>query len=96
MLNYETEWMTRDEIVAATYEALRGMARLKYERGQVPAEAVAAALDAIATLAVAAVPEGLAATVTAFIGRAGAYSRRNRACASRSRLRSPCWSTRRW
>ena len=48
MLNYETEWMTRDEIVAATYEALRGMARLKYERGQVPAEAVAATLDAIA------------------------------------------------
>ena len=57
MLNYETEWMTRDEIVAATYEALRGMTRLKYERGQIPAEAVAATLDAIA-LSEAAVARG--------------------------------------
>jgi B12-binding domain/radical SAM domain protein len=48
MLNYETEWMARDEIVAATYEALRGMTRLKYERGQIPAEIFGATLDAIA------------------------------------------------
>ena len=47
MLNYETEWMTRDEIAAATYEALRGMTRLKYERGQIPAEVFGATLDAI-------------------------------------------------
>jgi B12-binding domain/radical SAM domain protein len=33
MLNYETEWMTRDEIVAATYEAMRRLARLKRDWG---------------------------------------------------------------
>jgi B12-binding domain/radical SAM domain protein len=47
MLSYETTWMTRDEIVAATYEALRGMTRLKYERGQITAETFGATLDAI-------------------------------------------------
>jgi B12-binding domain/radical SAM domain protein len=47
MLNYETEWMTRDEIVGATYEALRGMTRLKYERGQITAEVFGKTLDAI-------------------------------------------------
>jgi B12-binding domain/radical SAM domain protein len=33
MLNYETDWMTRDQIVAATYEAMRRLARLKREWG---------------------------------------------------------------
>jgi radical SAM superfamily enzyme YgiQ (UPF0313 family) len=47
MLSYETTWMTRDEIVAATYAALRGMTRLKYERGQITAETFGATLDAI-------------------------------------------------
>jgi radical SAM superfamily enzyme YgiQ (UPF0313 family) len=47
MLNYETDWMTREEIVSATYDALRGMTRLKYERGQIPAEVFGATLDAI-------------------------------------------------
>jgi hypothetical protein len=49
MLNYETTSMTRDEIAAATYEALRGMTRLKYERGQIPAEVFAAILETIGT-----------------------------------------------
>ena len=31
MLNYETEWMTRDQIVAATYEAMRRLAAVKRE-----------------------------------------------------------------
>lgn len=31
MLSYETEWMTRDEIVEATYDAAFGMNELKYE-----------------------------------------------------------------
>lgn len=47
MMNYETDWMTREEIVSATYDALRGMTRLKYERGQIPAEVFGATLDAI-------------------------------------------------
>jgi B12-binding domain/radical SAM domain protein len=44
MLNYETAWMTRDEIAAATYEALRRLARLKQEWGQMDAAACAATL----------------------------------------------------
>ncbi|HEX9148935.1 MAG TPA: TIGR04190 family B12-binding domain/radical SAM domain protein [Thermoanaerobaculia bacterium] len=47
MLNYETEWMTRDEIVAATYEALRRMTRLKREWGQIDGEVSEAAVAAI-------------------------------------------------
>jgi len=31
MLNYETEWMTRGQIVAATYEAMRRLAQVKRE-----------------------------------------------------------------
>lgn len=33
MLNYETDSMTRDEIVAASYEAMRRLAKLKHEFG---------------------------------------------------------------
>jgi hypothetical protein len=33
ILNYETEWMNRDEIVASTYEAGRRLNRLKAEFG---------------------------------------------------------------
>lgn len=47
MLNYETAWMTRDEIAAATYEALRGMTRLKNERGQISRDALIETLAAI-------------------------------------------------
>lgn len=35
IMNYETEWMTRDEIVFSTYEAGLGMNRLKAEKGLV-------------------------------------------------------------
>lgn len=42
VLNYETEWMSRDEIVAATYEAGLRLNRLKAEHGLVdPAQAAA-------------------------------------------------------
>ena len=44
MLSYETEWMSRDEIVAASYEALRRMTRLKEEWGYLDAGAAEAAL----------------------------------------------------
>jgi B12-binding domain/radical SAM domain protein len=44
VLNYETEWMNRDEIVAATYEAGRRMNQLKLEHGLVEPE-IAAATD---------------------------------------------------
>jgi hypothetical protein len=37
MLNYDTTWMTRDEIAAATYEAMRRLARLKHEWGRTDA-----------------------------------------------------------
>jgi hypothetical protein len=33
ILNYETEWMTRDEIVSSTYEAGKRLNRLKVEFG---------------------------------------------------------------
>ena len=32
-LNYETEWMSRDELVSSTYEAALGLNRLKLEHG---------------------------------------------------------------
>lgn len=47
MLNYETEWMTRGQIVAATYEAMRRLNRLKAEWGFLGAEACAAANERI-------------------------------------------------
>jgi B12-binding domain/radical SAM domain protein len=34
-LNYETNWLTRDELVAVTYEAGRRLNRLKYEKGRI-------------------------------------------------------------
>ena len=59
MLNYETEWMTRDQIVAATYEALRGMTRFKNERGQISREVCTETLAAIdaSENAVAGIPQ---------------------------------------
>jgi hypothetical protein len=36
VLNYETEWMNRDQIVAATYEAGRRLNQIKAEYGVVP------------------------------------------------------------
>jgi len=44
VLNYETEWMNRDQIVAATYEAGRRLNRLKAEHGIIEST-VAAATD---------------------------------------------------
>lgn len=38
MLSYETEWMTVDEIVAATYDGAAGMNELKYEYGVIDVE----------------------------------------------------------
>lgn len=42
VLNYETEWMTRDEIVAATYEAGLRLNRLKAQYGLLDPEVAAA------------------------------------------------------
>jgi B12-binding domain/radical SAM domain protein len=47
MLNYETEWMTRDQIVAATYETMRRMARLKREWGFLDEQAFTEAVGII-------------------------------------------------
>lgn len=47
MLNYETRWMTRDQIVAATYESLRRLTRLKSEWGFLNERSAAAAEAAI-------------------------------------------------
>ncbi len=47
MLSYETAWMNRDEIVAATYEALRRLTRLKREWGFLDDAASRAALRSI-------------------------------------------------
>jgi hypothetical protein len=52
VLNYETEWMNRDEIVAATYEAGSRMNQLKAKYGLIEPE-VAAATDKRITRAVA-------------------------------------------
>jgi radical SAM superfamily enzyme YgiQ (UPF0313 family) len=41
VLNYETDWMTRDEIVAATYEAGRLMNRMKADFGVITPEKAA-------------------------------------------------------
>jgi B12-binding domain/radical SAM domain protein len=61
MLSYETAWMTRDEIVAATYEALRRMTRLKSEWGQIDEASCAAAIAAIdaSEKAIASIDEAL-------------------------------------
>jgi B12-binding domain/radical SAM domain protein len=37
-LNYDTQWMTRGEIAAATYEGMRRLARLRREWGRLEAE----------------------------------------------------------
>ncbi|MBI4284431.1 MAG: hypothetical protein HY670_00825, partial [Chloroflexi bacterium] len=42
-LNYETEWMTRDQIVDITYEAILRLVRLKAKCGNMPAAQAAAA-----------------------------------------------------
>ena len=47
MLNYETEWMTRDQIAAATYEAMRRLARLKHEWRQMDDATCAATLASL-------------------------------------------------
>jgi B12-binding domain/radical SAM domain protein len=62
MLNYETEWMTRDETVAATYEALRRLIRLKAQWGHIDEETGAAAVATIdaSERAVASIDEALA------------------------------------
>jgi B12-binding domain/radical SAM domain protein len=38
MLNYETEWMSRDEIVASTYDAALAINRLKAEHGLITSD----------------------------------------------------------
>lgn len=45
MLNYETDWMTRDEIVGATYDAAMAFNNLKREFGLIPS-AVAEGVEA--------------------------------------------------
>ncbi len=61
MLNYETDSMTREEIAAATYEALRRLTRLKREYGFISETACDASLRSIAASerAVRAVDEAL-------------------------------------
>lgn len=60
MLNYETEWMTRDQIVAATYEAMRRLARVKRDWDLLDEDAFAEAVAIIDTseAAVAALEAG--------------------------------------
>jgi B12-binding domain/radical SAM domain protein len=50
-LNYETEWMTRHQIMETTYEAVRQLKRLKAEYGLIPNE-IAAAQERRITMAV--------------------------------------------
>ena len=38
VLNYETEWMTRDDIVRATYDATAAMARLRAKHNLIPSD----------------------------------------------------------
>jgi B12-binding domain/radical SAM domain protein len=61
MLNYETESMTRDEVVAATYEALRRLTRVKAHWRHIDAESGAAAVATIdaSERAVASIDEAL-------------------------------------
>jgi B12-binding domain/radical SAM domain protein len=47
MLNYETEWMTRDQIVAATYEAMRRLATVKREWGLLDEESFAGTMSLV-------------------------------------------------
>jgi B12-binding domain/radical SAM domain protein len=49
MLNYETDCMTRDQIVSATYEAMRRLARLRHEWGFSDTEGFEAAMRKIDT-----------------------------------------------
>ena len=35
-MNYETEWMTRDQIVESTYEGILGLVRQKAKYGVIP------------------------------------------------------------
>ena len=48
VLNYETEWMNRDQIVAATYEAGQRLNRLKAEHGIIESTVAAATDERIA------------------------------------------------
>jgi len=47
MLNYETDSMTRDEIVAATYESMRRLTRLKHEWNLIDEEKFLASMQKI-------------------------------------------------
>ncbi len=49
MLSYETEHLSRDDIAEATYEAARGMSKLKYEYGLLEAETYHTMVDRIDT-----------------------------------------------
>ena len=47
MLNYETKWLTRDEIVASTYESGKEMAGLKQKSGLIDGETYRSMIDRI-------------------------------------------------
>jgi len=49
MLSYETEHLSRDDIADATYEAARGMSRLKYDHGLLEAETYHTMMDRLDT-----------------------------------------------
>jgi len=46
-LNYETEWLSRDEITEVTYEAIARLAKLKAKYGQIPQKAADTQLERI-------------------------------------------------
>ena len=89
MLNYETVWMTRDAIVAATYEAMRRLARLKRDFGFVDEAAFASATAVIdaSEAAVAAAEAGNGASAAA----AQPVSRAKGAAAARFQTKDLYW-----
>ena len=56
VLNYETKWMNRDQLVAVTYEAGRRLNEIKGQTGVIPAD-VAEATDARIRKAIQLIPE---------------------------------------
>jgi hypothetical protein len=87
VLNYETEWMDRHQIVAATYESARRMNLMKGEYGVIDAQK-AAATDLRINQAVA-----LMAEIDQIVGQYGGVERRERLMLLKQRVDNANLST---
>jgi len=87
VLNYETRWMNRDEIVAATYEAGRRLNQIKGELGVVDAATAQATDERIANAV------GLIGEIDRIMSVSGAAERHARLKALKAQVDSSNLST---